>query len=198
MTTHWKHCAGLAVLLAAGPPLAWGAPLYSAAQTRSGFLNPPVDPPMSVSLVFADLPTPAAADGLLTVTALGDLDDANEFLQISADGLIDFGPFLNSLPDDDRFDNQSFNDRGLEYTLPSSAGAVIPLAELQGLVADGQVEFRVVWTPQVSNLFNDPDEFITLRVEYRFVEAATLAGPATSGLLAAGLSGLAWRRRPRA
>ena len=125
-------------------------------------------PPNPITFVFSSLPANPVGPGSLTVSgAIGDFEPgATESFGVSADsGLINFGILYNNDPTDDIFDNASFGDSGAGSTSTGAmpATALINLATLSTLVADGSAEFLVQFGATVGDR---PEESLTLTLQY--------------------------------
>ena len=91
--------------------------------------------PNQPAFAFAGALLPAS-DGLLRVTAVGDLEAADEYLTVRAEG-VDLATL--------------FVDNGRAYRA-TTAEVIIPQATLAELAADGTVSIRIVPSAQVDNL----------------------------------------------
>ena len=113
------------------------------------------------TLIFTNAPAPTAG-GTIKVRAKGDLDTASEYLDVIVEG-ISLGYLFNSNPDDDRFDNTTSGDLGLNYS-PVSSTALLTLAEFQTLTSDGEI--RVTIDPSQSVNDSGAGEFVEVTITY--------------------------------
>jgi hypothetical protein len=174
----------------------YGATLYSASLTETGFANLVQNPPPPVSLVFTNLPANPLGDATVTMMLAGDFDNSQfEYADVGIfDGVFafTFGRFLDGNPDNDLFDHPT--DVGVLPPGVNIGSATIPLSMLENLVSDGMMTFRLDFSSGVGES-GQPDEFVTITVAYEVVpepSGLTLAASVIVGLLGY----IRHRRRP--
>lgn len=160
--------------------LAAPAATYTQTLSQNNYANPPGG---AFTLTFTSVPAPTAG-GTLRVRASGDLDGANEFLDVSMEG-IQFGPLFNNNPDDDRFNN-AVSDAGL-LDSPVSSTANVTFAEFQNVSANGSIAVTIAPSANVAEA-----AFIqvTLTYEIAATGACCIASPEGCQDLTSGDCGL--------
>ena len=119
--------------------------------------------PLDLSIAGAD---PAATgDATITLELRGDVNDLDEILVVTLEGL-SLGTILNNNTGDDPFDHPT--DVGTGCGASYLAQATVALSDLAPIIADGQVEMTL--TPEQENNdiegCVDPREFVTFTIEY--------------------------------
>ena len=149
-----------------------GAQTFTGSVTEDAFCDLPgtfccnqcsMADPLDLAIPGAD---PAATgDATITLEIFGDVNDLDEIVVVTLEGL-SLGTVLNNNPNDDEFDHP--NDEGSACEVPYLAQATVALSDLMPIIADGQIEMTL--TPDQEN--NDiegcevPREFVTFSIEY--------------------------------
>jgi hypothetical protein len=157
----------------------------------------PVGGAFNLSLV---VPTNASGDATFTLSAYGDFQDGTtETFNVNVEGY-GLGFFLNNNPDDDQFDNAGFADTGNDFLHVSVASAIIPLAKLLPIIADGTFtatfdsntgvnDIQGQVSPTIPN--QDFNEYISYQLSF---EASNIPEPSVLALTALCLMGVGCRR----
>jgi hypothetical protein len=176
---HLGVVVGLFLILAGEPALA-----FSASVTEVDYLELHGYSPFTLTLT--NVPPLATDPADLMISISGDFDFSSEFVTVSVEG-IDLGPFLDSDPTNDRFDNASFGDVGGQGLTGGTASALLTLAEMALIQADGQILVTLQVSPASGN--SPPfQEAVSLSI-------SSVPEPSTALLLASGLAALVVRRR---
>ena len=152
----------------------------------------------SFTVSITSVPTNPAGNAVLTLTSEGDHNGGSESFNVSIEGF-DLGVFLDSNPDNDSFDNASFSDIGNTCGASNAAPATIPLANLQSIVADGEIEITFSSSSaNISDFCDDPQEFLQVEVLFDLQEQVPAVPPWAALLLIillAAIGGFLSRRR---
>ena len=154
------------------------AGMISTLETETGFANESggfddnSSPPASFTIELNGLATVATGDGFLNLTTFGDFSNANEYIDVSIEGVSLGRLWDNDTTNDNFVGNLEDNDRGLEYgenvsTETGNPGAVAQLTQdqLNAFLADGVLSVSFdAFGAEVNNLQRDTDEFITAQV----------------------------------
>jgi hypothetical protein len=117
-------------------------------------------------------------DAVLTVTDSANTGDPTNWYNVNVEGF-DLGNLYNRNPDDDLFDNEAAGDRGAECEGPASYDAVIPLATLAGIAADGVIEITLT-SPVSNNLRDCSGAAVSVSISYPCQQVA-IAVPSLTG-----------------
>lgn len=133
-------------------------------------------------------PVKAFSNGTFTLNIRGDFDTNSEWINVDIEGF-NLGRLFDNNPSNDLFDFAT--DVGTQYGSPVTTSAIIPLANLTSILADGALRITYTLGPQVNNL--QTGEFANASIS--FENASAVPEPATLTLLSFGLFGLAAARR---
>ena len=151
----------------------------------------PGNPVTDQTISFLGLNTNPTSAATITFSVRGDFDLFSESIELSVNGF-NFGTWLDDNPGNDTIAGPA-NDKGNQYFSILTGTASIPLANLSGLVADGNLNFFFDYSGAVGNA---GDDLAQVRVQYEATDTAPIPEPGTIFLFGSGLAGLAaWRYR---
>jgi hypothetical protein len=134
----------------------------------------------------------STGDAIVTINATGDFNSSTENFVLTADGgAFSFGTIFNSNTGDDIFNHTT--DTGAAYTTPNTAiTAIIPLATLNSLLADGQIDFFLDYSIAVDNDVVPFPHTVSIQLVY---DEVAVSEPGTLAVFGLGILGLGYMRR---
>ena len=167
---------------------------YSGGNNSEGFANLnqgfTIDSSIIFSRLLKGLDSNIIGNAVFSITAMGELDNSPEHIDIFTLDGINLGPLFNRVSADDRFNNTSTNDSYAPYRTPVTLSASLTSAELLPLLLDNTLDIRFSFSSDVNNYWSNTS-FVRFDLEY---EAREVPEPLTLAIYALALMGVASRK----
>lgn len=197
---------GLAMLVTTATQVHAGIVNVTVTDTVTGFNDATnLSPPYPFTITFSGLPTDSVGGGVLSLTTFGDFSYFLEYIDISVDGDSQ-GRLWDNDPGNDSFTGTVLdNDVGRDYAITSSgsnpgANLFLSEAELDSFLADGTFVIGFdEFGPEVDDLYDSPNEYITATLTYQTASSAAVPEPTSLALfgISACVAGVGAARRRR-